>query len=184
MCALTASLDNRPIGPGVSSPIVTSVCLGRECWGESGPETIAACSWQSTPPLPGGSGPRFPRVRHRVAVLPRMAVRRGGGRLRLRSRRRRGGHQSPARRRHPRPAQRRGRTGEHHRRAHALLARRQASQPRRQLGPSSAQPSGARRPGICSTPERSASFRGGAWSGFGSGPAPPNRGQHVVGFTG
>ena len=71
---------------------------------------------------------RVRRDRRAGAPLPR-----GGSRLRLRARRRRGGHDPSARRRHPRPAQRGGRAGEHHRRAHALLARRQPGQPGRSL---------------------------------------------------
>ena len=63
----------------------------------------------------------------------------------------------PARRRHPRPAQRGGRAGEHHRRAHALLARRQAGQPGRQPGPSRRSACWSAPAGSCSTPGRSAS---------------------------
>jgi hypothetical protein len=57
-----------------------------------------------------------------------------------------GGHDPPAHRGGPGPAQRGGGVGEHHRRPDALLARRQASQPGRQPGPSHAEHGGARRP--------------------------------------
>ena len=59
--------------------------------------------------------------------------------------------------RHPRPAQRGGRAGEHHRRAHAVLARGETGQPGREPGPGLAQPSSSAPAASCSTPAPSAS---------------------------
>ena len=82
----------------------------------------------------GVTGDAFAETVERAGSLPRR-----GSRLRLRARRRRGGHHPPARRGHPRPAQRGGRACEHHRRAHALLAGRETGQPGREPGPGLAQ---------------------------------------------